>query len=99
MDLEFSEEQEAIQGMTRALLQEHATIEIVRKMEDDPKGYPDALWKQMSESGLVGMLIPENYGGGGLTLLEAARVYEEIGRAMGPIPQSEAGVAAQDCER
>src|SRR5690606_6679920 len=59
---------------------------IVRDMEDDPKGYPDALWKQMGELGLSGLLIPEAYGGGGQTLLEAAFVYEEIGRAMAPTP-------------
>ncbi|MBW2359340.1 MAG: acyl-CoA/acyl-ACP dehydrogenase [Deltaproteobacteria bacterium] len=92
MDLEFSEEQEAIRDMTRALLEEHSSVEIVRQMEDDPKGYPDALWKQMAESGLVGALVPESYGGGGLTLLDAALIYEEIGRAMAPVPHFVSGV-------
>ena len=50
MDLEFSEEQQKPSvDMTRALLEEHSSVEIVRQMEDDPKGYPDALWKQMAE--------------------------------------------------
>ena len=92
MDLELSEEQQAIVDMTRALLEEHSTVEIVRQMEDDPKGYPEALWKQLAESGLVGILIPENRGGGGLTLLEAALVFEEIGRAMAPVPAFVSGV-------
>jgi alkylation response protein AidB-like acyl-CoA dehydrogenase len=92
MDLEFSEEQQAIRDMTRALLVEYASTEIVRQVEDDPKGYPDALWKQMAESGLVGVLIPESYGGGELTLLEAALIYEEIGRAMAPVPHFVSGV-------
>lgn len=94
MDLEFSEEQEAIRDMTRALLKEHSSVEIVRQMEDDPKGYPDALWKQMAESGLAGMLIPESYGGGELTLMEAALLYEEIGRAMAPVPHFVSAVIA-----
>jgi alkylation response protein AidB-like acyl-CoA dehydrogenase len=94
MDLEFTEEQQMIVDMTRALLEEHSTVEIVRQMEDDPKGYPDALWKQLGEAGLIGVLIPESHGGGGLTLLEAALVYEEIGRAMAPTPHFVSGVLA-----
>src|SRR5262245_25589259 len=75
-----------ILDMTRSMLQEHSTVEVVRQMEDDPKGYPDALWKQMGELGLNGVLIPESYGGGGMSLLDAALVYEELGRAMAPSP-------------
>jgi alkylation response protein AidB-like acyl-CoA dehydrogenase len=86
MDLEFSEEQHLMRDMTRAMLAEHCPVEVVRRMEDDPKGYPDGLWKQVSELGLAGMLIPEEYGGSGQSLLDAALVYEEFGRAMAPIP-------------
>ncbi|MCP4004246.1 MAG: acyl-CoA/acyl-ACP dehydrogenase [bacterium] len=86
MDIDFSEEQQMIVDMTRGMLNEHSSIDVVREMEDDPKGYPDALWKQMSELGLNGLLIPESYGGGGQTLLEAALVYEELGRALASTP-------------
>ena len=86
MDLDLTEEQQMVIDMTRSLLAEHSTTAVVRDMEDDPKGYPDALWKQMSELGLNGLTIPESYGGGGQTLLEAALVYEELGRAMAPTP-------------
>ena len=86
MDLDFSEEQQMVVDMTRAMLEEHCPTQVVRDMEDDAKGYPDGLWKQMSELGLNGLLIPESYGGGGLGILEAALVYEELGRAMAPVP-------------
>ena len=86
MNLDFSEEQQMITDMARAMFEEHSDMDAVRKLEDDPKGYSDGLWKQMAESGLVGLLIPESYGGGDLSLLEAALVYEEIGRAMAPVP-------------
>jgi alkylation response protein AidB-like acyl-CoA dehydrogenase len=86
VDLELSEEQQMIVDMSRSMLAEHSTVEIVRRMEDDPKGYPDALWKQMGELGLNGILIPESFGGGGMTLFEAALLYEELGRAMAPVP-------------
>ncbi|MAF29511.1 MAG: acyl-CoA dehydrogenase [Croceicoccus sp.] len=86
MDLELTEEQQMIKDMAAALLEEHSSKEIVRSVENDPKGYPDALWKHMAESGLTGLLIPESHGGGGQTLVEAVLVYEEIGRTMAPTP-------------
>jgi alkylation response protein AidB-like acyl-CoA dehydrogenase len=86
MDLDFSEEQEMLRDMTRGMLAEYCPTDVVRKMEDDPKGYPDALWKQLGELGLVGMLLPESYGGSGQSILEAALVYEELGRALAPTP-------------
>jgi alkylation response protein AidB-like acyl-CoA dehydrogenase len=86
MDLDLSEEQQMLVDMTRGMLEEHCSIDVVRQMEDDPRGYPDALWKQMGELGLLGILIPESHGGGGQSLLEAALIYEELGRALAPVP-------------
>jgi alkylation response protein AidB-like acyl-CoA dehydrogenase len=86
MDLEFTEEQQLIKDMTRSMLAEHCPIEVVRLMEDGPKGYPEGLWKQVCELGLNGVLIPESYGGSGQSLLEGVLIYEEFGRAMAPTP-------------
>ncbi len=86
MDLDFSEEQQGIRDMVRGVCAEFSPIDVVRAMEDDPKGYPDALWKQLGELGLHGLLIPERFGGAEQTLLEAALVYEEFGRALAPTP-------------
>ena len=66
MDLDFSEEQDILREMVRSLCSEHSTIEVVRAMEDDPKGYPDELWKQRAlvvvipaivTTAFVGMLV------------------------------------------
>ncbi len=86
MDLQLDDEQRLIQDMTRGLLKEHCPRSVVRKAEDDAKGYPAGLWKQMAEAGLTGLLIPESYGGGAQSVLEAALVYEELGRALAPTP-------------
>ena len=55
-------------------------------MEDDPIGFPAPLWKQLGELGLTGLTLPEAYGGGGQSALEAMIVYEELGRALAPTP-------------
>ena len=86
MDLDFSEEQHMLRDMVRGLCTEYAPVDVVRAMEDDPTGYPAELWKQLSELGLTGLTLPESHGGGGQGLLEAAIVYEELGRALAPTP-------------
>jgi alkylation response protein AidB-like acyl-CoA dehydrogenase len=86
MDLDFSPEQQVLREMVRGVVQEHSPLEVVRRMEDDPTGYPPALWKQLAEVGVLGVLIPEEYGGAAQTLLEAAIVYEELGRGLAPSP-------------
>lgn len=40
----------------------------------------------MGELGLLGLLIPEAYGGAAQGLLEGALVYEELGRSLAPSP-------------
>ena len=94
MDLDFSEEQQGIRDMVRGVLAEYAPVEVVRAMEDDPKGYPDELWKQLGELGLLGLLIPERFGGAEQGMLEAAIVYEELGRALAPVPHFASAVLA-----
>ena len=86
MNLDFSEEQTALREMVRGLCAEHSPPAAVRRMEDDPKGYTDEFWKQQGELGLLGLLIPEEYGGSAQSVLEAALVYEEFGRALAPSP-------------
>ena len=86
MDLEFSEEQDMLRNLVRDICRDFSSLEVVRAAENDVRGYPDALWKQLSEAGLLGVLIPESHGGGGQTLVEAALIYEELGRALAPTP-------------
>ena len=86
MDLDFSEEQDILREMVAGVLTEYCPIETVREMEDHAVGYPEELWKQFSELGLQGLLIPEQYGGSAQSMLEAAIVYEEFGRGLAPTP-------------
>jgi alkylation response protein AidB-like acyl-CoA dehydrogenase len=86
MNLDFTEEQDMLREMVQGMCAEFAPLDVVRACEDDPKGYPDAFWKQLAELDLLGLTIPEQYGGSEQTMLEAAIVYEEFGRALAPSP-------------
>ena len=86
MDLDLNEEQEMLRGMVRGVCASYANLETVRELEDDPIGFPAELWKQMAELDLIGLMVPGEYGGSDMTLLEGAVVYMELGGALAPSP-------------
>jgi alkylation response protein AidB-like acyl-CoA dehydrogenase len=86
LDLDFSPEQEMLRQTTRDVLQRHCPPDVVRDMEDNPTGYPLSLWTQLGELDLIGLLLPPEHGGSGMTLVEGVALYQEFGRALAPIP-------------
>ncbi len=86
MDLDFTEEQDMLRDLVRGICGSYASPETVRGIEDDPIGYPTELWKQLAQLDLIGLMLPPEYGGSGMTTLEGAVVYEEFGRALAPTP-------------
>ena len=93
LDLDFDQEQELLRQTARDVLARHSPLEVVRQMEDDPVGYPAALWTQLGELDLIGLLLPEEYGGSGMSLIEGVALYEELGRALAPTPHFVCGRA------
>ena len=86
MDISLSEEQELLQGSARDFLQKECPIRLVRAMEDDERGYDPHLWRQMGELGWFGLILPEEYGGSGATMVDLVVLLEEFGRALVPGP-------------
>ena len=86
LDLEFDQEQELLRQTVRDVLARHCPLSVVRQMEDDPVGYPASLWAQLGELDLIGLLLPEAYGGSAMSLLEGVALYEELGRTLAPTP-------------
>jgi len=48
---------------------------------EERAGYPDAFVKALTDAGWLAALIPEQYGGGGLSVAEASVILEEINRS------------------
>jgi alkylation response protein AidB-like acyl-CoA dehydrogenase len=86
MDLDFTEEQNMLRELVRDVGAAYAPSDVVRDLEDDPTGYPAELWKQLAELDLIGLLLPTEYGGSGMSALEGAILYEELGRCLAPSP-------------
>ncbi|MGB3412694.1 MAG: acyl-CoA dehydrogenase family protein [Microthrixaceae bacterium] len=86
LNLDFTEEQDMLRDMVRGLLSQYASNEAVRAAEDDPTGYSTELWTQLGELDLLGLLLPAQYGGSEMSMLEGVILYEELGRALAPTP-------------
>ena len=81
MNLDFSEDEELIRSISRDFLAKEFSKELVRELEDDPKGYSPQVWQKMAELGWMGLLIPEQYGGIDGTFMQLVILFEEMGRA------------------
>ena len=94
MDMDFTPEQELLRESVRRTCQRHAGTDMVRKLENDPIGYPPALWTALAELGLLGLTLPDEHGGSGMTILDGVIVYEEFGRTLSPSPHFVSSVLA-----
>lgn len=86
LDLGFTQEQEMLRDSVRGACSTYSPLTVVRALEDDPVGYSPELWKQLGELGLIGLMLPEEYGGGGSSAIEGVVLYEELGRSLAPTP-------------
>ena len=95
MNLELSDEQIALRDTVRSFLAEKASIAgHVRPMLDDPTGTTEAVWRGLAALGTTGLLVPPEYDGAGMTMIEAGIVLEELGAGLHPGPWLSTAVAA-----
>ena len=95
MNLELSDEQIALRDTVRSFLAEKASIAgHVRPMLDDPTGTTEAVWRGLAALGTTGLLVPPEYEGAGMTMIEAGIVLEELGAGLHPGPWLSTAVAA-----
>lgn len=94
MDLELSAEQEALRDTLRRFLAERAPLSYVRDIYPETSGSTDEVWKGLVELGLTGLLVPEEFGGAGMGMVEMGIVLQEMGRMVHPGPFLSSAVAA-----
>ena len=79
MDLELTEEQKIIQQTVRDFAQNE--LAPVADELDQAEEFPWKIFKRMAELGLLGMILPTEYGGSGADELSLAIAIEEIAKA------------------
>ncbi len=83
----MSEERELLRETVAALVAKHASPAAVREAMESERGYDESLWRLLCEQvGAAALVVPEEYGGAGGTLGDAAVVLEELGKGLVPSP-------------
>jgi alkylation response protein AidB-like acyl-CoA dehydrogenase len=95
MNLELTDEQIALRDTVRSFLAGKASLaEHVRPLLDDDTGTTEPVWRGLAELGATGLLVPPEYDGAGMTMVEAGIVAEELGAGLHPGPWLSSAVAA-----
>jgi len=86
MDFGLSEDQLLLEATVRGFLRDRVPITRVRELREEPCPNDRAIWNELAELGMTGILVPEENGGSGLALLDAALVSQSLGYAGTPAP-------------
>lgn len=93
MNFDLTDEQEMVRDTFARFLDEHSST--IRVRAAHPSGFDPALWQGLGELGAFGMRVPEEFGGLGMGLLDAAVLMDEAGRTLVSGPLAETLVATR----
>src|SRR5260370_16214319 len=83
VDFAFSPEQEELRRTVRQFLDKTSPETEVRRLMATERGYDADTWHRIAdELGVLGLAIPEAYGGAGAGFTELGIVAQEMGRAL-----------------
>jgi alkylation response protein AidB-like acyl-CoA dehydrogenase len=94
MDFGLTEEQRMLEQTLRDWLAEQLPIARVREIAASESGQDPAVWKGLAELGMAGLLVDDEDGGGGLTLLDAALAMQSFAHAAAPVPYLGSSIVA-----
>lgn len=83
MNFDTSENQQMIISMVRDFAEKHIRPHVMEW--DEAQTFPIEVFKKLGELGLMGVLVPEEYGGSGLGYFEYVNVISEISKVCGSI--------------
>ncbi len=86
MDFGLTPDQQLLSETAREFLASECDTATVRRIAEDPHAFSPELYAKMVAQGWPALLVPAAYGGLGLTMLDAAVLLTELGRALTPGP-------------
>jgi alkylation response protein AidB-like acyl-CoA dehydrogenase len=88
MNFEFDDDQNLLREQARGFLNDNCSPAVVRAILEGDEAYDAELWQKIVDMGYTATVIPEEFGGLGLSYLELSVIAEELGRAAAPVPFS-----------
>ncbi len=86
MDFALNEIQTDIQALADSIFKDLSAPDALAKVESQPLRMDLSLWSALQEAGLDVVALSEEWGGAGLSFLEACLVIEKLGRYSAPVP-------------
>ena len=86
MDFALTDDQKMMQDTIGRTLERVCPLERVRQAAAAQEPYAADVWGALAEVGVAGLIVPEEHGGVGQTLLDAALAAEMLGRSVAPAP-------------
>jgi 3-oxocholest-4-en-26-oyl-CoA dehydrogenase beta subunit len=86
MDFSFSDEQEAVRTLSAQIFDGLATVERIKDTERSTDRFDRTLWSELAKANLLGIAVPEEWGGSGLGIIELCLLLEQQGRRVAPVP-------------
>ena len=83
MNFKTNESTQMIQQMVADFAERHVRPHVMEW--DEAQTFPKELFHEMSKLGLLGVLVPEQYGGSGMGYIEYATAIQELARVCGSI--------------
>ena len=99
MEFRPTQEQEDVRKLATEILDDLARPENLPDIEEAVEWYDEALWSALAKAGLLGVAVPEAYGGMGFGILELGTLVECFGRAVAPVPALPTLVTAAETVR
>ena len=94
VDVSLSAAQQALGEAAGAFLRQEFPPAARRRLLAGDRSGVRPLWQRAQALGLIGLLIPEELGGGGLSPVDLLPVFAEFGRALAPGPLVETAALA-----
>jgi alkylation response protein AidB-like acyl-CoA dehydrogenase len=94
MDFSFTEDQNSIRDLVKQVLTDIVTDDSLKALAKEGTWFHERAWKQLAESEMLGLAIPEEHGGAGMGLTELCILLQQVGRTVAPIPAIETLVSA-----
>jgi alkylation response protein AidB-like acyl-CoA dehydrogenase len=89
MDFSFTEEQNSIRDLVKQVLTDIVSDDSLKALARQGVWFHQRAWSQLAASEMLGLAIPEQYGGAGLGLTELCLLLQQVGRSVAPIPAIE----------
>ena len=86
MDFTYNDEQKAVVEAVDGIFSGLVTPDRVKAVEASEDRVDRELWAALAQADLVGLSLPEAYGGGGYGMVELAILLEGQGRVVAPVP-------------